>query len=598
LAGCSFFSVLLITAYACMMRSPTILSVLPEGGDSRKQVMMIFVLAAVGCGVFTAYAAGLFFRQKSRETGVFLALGAARRRIWAEMGRELSLPALLSCAAGLLLGGPLAWGIWQLFRAFLVDSQEMPLTFAPRAYLLPLAFFLYLLVMLLAPGARAIQGTNILEIIQESHWSEPIREVKAWYGRAGIALTGLGAFAGYLAPGFFIRALHWYPPALVSGLFYLPALAGQYGMEITSWAQAQADCLGGDGMVSVEKDNGALGTTYTTEYRAVASGSTFFSESSWNALTGQKVDLAPGTCANVLDDEGGGGCRSGGDVTRVTNMVTGRSLTVAPARPLRFTMLLGCYVLYDADYAFITAGLPDFWRETYVCFNVADPDASYPFADALFNRIVDCSSPEVEVFDAWDPVCRQLQIQETGRYNYDSRVYLKSHDLPVMDYARRDSSDFRNYWLYMPQFRVLDQNDFITTMAVFLMLFIFIALICFGAVLVIAFTRCMTLALTNAQVYEDLRRLGAPGRYLYRSIKGQVSRVFLAPSLLGMALISGFYLLILYFNDGRLTLDELAGLGSCALVMGGLAALLFLFYRFTLARVCRCLKVRPAGKGL
>lgn len=588
--------------------------------------------------------------------------GAARRRLWAEMGRELSLLALLSCAAGLLLGGPLA-------------------------------FSLYLLIMLLALGARAIRGANILEIIQESHRSEPIREVKAWYGRAGIALTGLGAFAGYLAPGFFIRALHWYPPALVSGLFYLPALAGiymillhtvvngwrkgkrrqnlitvsmmkfqgrqtvrnmlvmtlliagacfaafytpmlstqsqysfagrpvdfeyhwrndqelpgqsevnalagQYGMEITSWAQAQAACLGGDGMVSVEKDNGALGTTYTTEYRAVTSGSTFFSESSWNALTGQKVDLAPGTCANVLDDEGGGGYRSGGDVTRVTNMVTGRSLTVAPARPLRFTMLLGCYVLDDTDYAFITAGLTDFWRETYACFNVADPDASYPFADALFNRIVDCSGPEVEVFDAWDPVCRQLQIQETGRYNYDSREYLKSHDLPVIDYAQRDSSDFRNYWLYMPQFRVLDQNDFITTMAVFLMLFLFIALICFGAVLVIAFTRCMTLALTNAHVYEDLRRLGAPGPYLYRSIKGQVSRVFLVPSLLGMALISGFYLLILYFNDGRLTLDELAGLGSCALVMGGLAALLFLFYRFTLARVCRCLKVRPAGKGL
>ena len=49
LAGCSFFSVLLITAYACMMRSPTILTVLPEGGDSRKQVMMVFVLAVIGC---------------------------------------------------------------------------------------------------------------------------------------------------------------------------------------------------------------------------------------------------------------------------------------------------------------------------------------------------------------------------------------------------------------------------------------------------------------------------------------------------------------------------------------------------------------------
>ncbi len=51
LAGCCFFSVLLITAYSCMMRAPTILSILPEGGDSRKQVMMIFVLAVIGCGV-------------------------------------------------------------------------------------------------------------------------------------------------------------------------------------------------------------------------------------------------------------------------------------------------------------------------------------------------------------------------------------------------------------------------------------------------------------------------------------------------------------------------------------------------------------------
>lgn len=57
LAGCCFFSVLLITAFACMMRSPTVLSVLPEGGDSRKQVMMIFVLTVIGCAVFTTYTA-------------------------------------------------------------------------------------------------------------------------------------------------------------------------------------------------------------------------------------------------------------------------------------------------------------------------------------------------------------------------------------------------------------------------------------------------------------------------------------------------------------------------------------------------------------
>lgn len=74
LAGCAFFSVLLITAYACMMRSPTI-HYHPAGGRGlRKQVMMIFVLAVLGCAVFTIYASGLFFRQKSREIGTFLAI--------------------------------------------------------------------------------------------------------------------------------------------------------------------------------------------------------------------------------------------------------------------------------------------------------------------------------------------------------------------------------------------------------------------------------------------------------------------------------------------------------------------------------------------
>ena len=107
LSGCSFFSVLLITAYVCMMRSPTILSVLPEGGDSRKQVMMVFVLAVVGCAVFTTYAAGLFFRQRSRETGVFLALGATRRQLRAEdvYKRQFQWSSFRCCPMGTVRNG-------------------------------------------------------------------------------------------------------------------------------------------------------------------------------------------------------------------------------------------------------------------------------------------------------------------------------------------------------------------------------------------------------------------------------------------------------------------------------------------------------------
>ena len=685
LAGCSFFSVLLITAYACMMRAPTILTVLPEGGDSRKQVMMVFVLAVIGCAVFTAYAAGLFFRQKSRETGVFLALGATRRQLQAELGKELALISLCSCAAGAVLGGPLAWGIWQLFRLFLVDSQEMALIFDPEAYLLSLAFAAYVAVMLFLMGGRAVRRTNIIDIVQESHTSEPIREVKRWYGPVGIVLVAVGALAGYLMPSFFIRVLRWYPPSVVDAVFYLPALVGmymmllhtvvngwrkrhkyrdiiatsmmkfqgrqtvrnmlvmtlliagayfaafyspmlstnsaysfasrpvdfeyhwrndqnlpeqaqvetlaeEYGVDITSWQQVGAATLGGDGTVSVEQDNGALGTTYTTEYREVASGATFFSESAWNALTGQHINLSPGTCANVLDDEGGSKFRSGGDVTLVTNMVTGESLPVTPAEPLRYTMLLGCYVLDDTDYAAITDGLTELWRESWVFFNVADADASYPFAKALFNEIVDRSGDEVMQLDAYDLVSKTLAEEAGEPYDFD-RENLAALGFPAMEREDRDSTEFRNYWLYMPQFRVLDQNDFVTTMAVFLMLFIFIALICFAAVIVIAFTRCMTIALTNRRVYDDLRHLGAPNAYLFRSVKGQVSRVFLVPAIVGTAIISAFYVMIMYFNDNRFTPGEIAGMGTCAAVIVALSLLLYGVYRFTRKNVCHSLGI-------
>lgn len=685
LTGCCFFSVLLITAYACMMRSPTILSVLPEGGDSRKQVMMVFVLAVIGCAVFTTYAAGLFFRQKSRETGVFLALGASRRQLQAELGKELALISLGSCAAGAMLGGPLAWGIWQLFRLFLVDSQEMALAFDPEAYLLSLAFAAYVAVMLFLLGGRAVRRTNIIDIVQESHTSEPIREVKRWYGPVGIILVAVGALAGYLMPSFFVRILHWYAPSVVTAVFYLPALVGMYMMllhtvvngwrkrhkyrdiiatsmmkfqgrqtvrnmlvmtlliagayfaafyapmlstnsaysfasrpvdfeyhwrndqgipeqaevealaeeydvDITSWRQVGAATLGGDGTVSVEQDNGALGTTYTTEYREVASGATFFSESAWNALTGKHIDLAPGTCANVLDDEGGSDYLSGGDVTVVTNMVTGESLPVTPAEPLRYTMLLGCYVLDDEDYAAITDGLTDIWRESWVFFNVADADASYPFAKALFNEVVDRSGDEVMQLDAYDLVAKTL-TEETGEpYDFD-RENLTALGFPAMEREDRDSTEFRSYWLYMPQFRILDQNDFVTTMAVFLMLFIFIALICFAAVIVIAFTRCMTIALTSARVYDDLRHLGAPNGYLFRSVKGQVSKVFLVPAIVGTAVISAFYVMIMYFNDNRFTPGEVAGMGTCAAVAAALSLVLYGVYRLTRKSVCRRLGI-------
>ncbi len=684
LAGCCFFSVLLITAYVSMMRAPTVLSVLPEGGDSRKQVMMIFVLAVVGCAVFTTYAAGLFFRQKSRETGVFLALGASRAQLGRELRRDLAVIALVSCAAGALLGSPLAWALWSLFRLFLVDSQEMVLSFDPEAYIYALAFAAYVTGMLFFLGGRSIRKTNIMDVVQESHKSEPIRAVPRWYGPVGIGLLALGGFCGYIAPSVFVRGLHWYPPEGLTAVFYLPALAGlymlllhtvvngwgrrhkyrdlistsmmrfqgrqtvrnmlvmtvliagayfasfytpmlgtgammsydarpvdyayhfradqdipvedevyalaeEYGVTITSWARQPMARLAVDGTRQVETE-GALGATWESVYYQEVGSELFLSESAYNALTGETLDLKRGEIAAIMDATGDGQGVFGGEVSLVTNPFTGQRWPVTMAEDLRHDILFGRYVADDADYAEMTAGLPDDWREEMVVFNVEDVDETYAFAKALFYEIVDRSGDEVALDGSWDPILREIYLEEEGEYFMDPGAAEKYGFTPP-DYSQRDSSAFRLNWMYMPQFRVLDKADFVTTTAVFLMLFVFIAIVCFAAVVVIAFTRSMTIALTNRQVYDDLRHLGAPGPYLRRAARNQVRRVYLAPAVAGTALILCFYTMILFFNDGRFTIGEIAGLGNCLLLVAAVSALLYGVYRLTCRSARRALRL-------
>lgn len=221
LAGCNLFSVMLITAYISIMRAPTVLSILPEGGDSRKQMMAIFALAVVGCGVFTTYSASLFFRSKSKDMGILMALGTSLNMLKRQLTKELMIISIGSCLAGAALGTPLAWCIWQIFRVFIIDTKEMTLTFDPQAFLFAAAFSVFIIVTLFLMGTRFIHRTNIMDIVNEQRKSEPIHDVRRWYGTAGIALIVIGGFGGYIAPSICITMLKWYPPAWINILYLL-----------------------------------------------------------------------------------------------------------------------------------------------------------------------------------------------------------------------------------------------------------------------------------------------------------------------------------------------------------------------------------------
>ena len=683
LSGCLFFANLLITVFCMMMYSTTVQNTLPKGGDSRKQVMMIFALSIIGCAAFSIYAVGLFFRYKSRECGVFIALGVSRNVLGHQMRRELLELTLVSCGLGLVLGTPLCWILWFVFRLTLVDTPEMILIFNPRAYIIPAAFTAFVLIALLIMQHRFLSQVNVLDIIQESHRAEHVRVVPRWYGWGGICMIALGGMLGYFVPRFCVIVLHWYAPGFLTSLFYLPMLVGlywvllytivggwhhgkkryshmiedsmmqfqgrqtirnmlvvtvlvagayfaafytpmmmtpgkveianrpmdynffyradqemidktdieslasEYGVKIMDYVEIPSVSLAVDGEQEIET-NGPMGTTYTEEYTKTLSEARFVSVSAWNTITGENLVLKSGESAATLDSYG-----YFNEIGLITNPVTRKEFPVQTMEvPLQSDLLQDIRVLCDEDYAQITQGLPLDWQEVQVVFN-AEHD-SYDFSKSLFHTIVKHSGEESTRIDGYDRIVRERDMAAGEIYFLDPGSKYAT-EFPPIDSSRPDSSEFRMNWKYMPKFRSLDAGDFVSNFAVFLLLFVFVALLCFTAVAVILYTRSQTLMMSNIWVYEDLRKLGASNTYLRKTAKGQVKRVFFAPLVIGTLLILSFYTLILMGNggDGLIDASERIGFAVCLVLVVVMSAVFYGLYQITVKRTWNMLGIEP-----
>lgn len=681
---CNFLADLLITAFAFIICSPTIQDTFPDNGDSMKQVMIIFVLALAGCLIFTAYAAALFFRYKSREIGVLLALGAGKRSLGGQLFLDLGISMVLPGAGGILLGAPFAWGIWQIFRLFLVDKSGTVLTFTSGGLAVGLAFLSVSLAVSCLLGLRFLAGASVMDVVNTQRRSEPIRDVKGWYLPVGILLCILGAVLGYGHTGFFVNVLKRMPPGwmqilylpilpgiymiilyavirgrkkrrhpyqgiisrsmmkfqgrqtvnnmvvmtiLVAGacfaLFYAPMtsagliydieswerdvslrlrkdldlpdrqeireLAVQYGVELSEWQETEVICLGRDGVLDeLDEETGR----FTEEYRKIIVDALCLSESGYEKLTGQEVQVEAGTCDSVVSK--GSEEDSAQEAGIFTNMSTGRELEAKAGQIRHYRMLSDCVILNDQDFQKISEGLQESWRETFVLFDLAgdkDQQAEYGFAKALYQRILDGSEGAGLDSEFYSRAVKADTEKRGEEYWADSD--------PEGQFTKEEQGtfSFQTLWKYRPQIRVLEEQDLITRFAVLFMTFVFMALVCFTSVLIISYTRSLTVALGNRQVYQDLEQLGAGVEFRYDALRRQISKIYQVPTILGMLAILGFFSMILYVNDGKISPSEGMGLLVCVVLELLLAAVLFGFYRKSLKKVCQMLGVKRRAGG-
>lgn len=675
---CNFVSLLLITAYSAMMFSPTVLLVLPEGGDSRKQMVAVFVLALFGCVVFTVYASNLFFRRKSRQLGTLMALGASRKRLAPGLFREVVLLSGASSMLGIIAGLPFVYLLWGGFRLFIVDSDEMALRLDFRCLYLSAVFFVIVVAFSCVTARRYLKKTNIIDVIHEEHKNEPVKMPGRWCGSVGLILILAGAVCGFEAPSVYMKLFSRYPTPLLNllyapvfvglymvmlhtvvhgwrshrknpyrniiarsmmkfqgkqtvnnllvstvliagaafAIFYIPmlavghimdvtarpfdyyyhyrmdqtipgqsgieALASEYGLSIKDFRSCPYLTLGNDDIVEIEE-----GRSFHNEHVDLAGSVNVLPESGFAALTGAALSVAPGEYRIVTAADESDTYFYTTHITFMTNMVTRDTISVRFAGYTHYDLLAGTpgfYILDDSDYETIACGITPEWQGTMCLFNIDGRD-NYTFAQDFFHTLVSSFGPECEYGYYYDRVAK-IAADEAGE------VYWGDTDqMTPLDYDHCDASDFRIYWTYMPKIRVMDQNEFLQTFAVYLMMFLFISIICMLAALIISYTRCMTITLNNHYVFDDLRRLGASPAFLKREVRSQAGNVFKIPSLVGMGAMYFLYILIMLGNDGRLVLGELGGLGACLGILMLMGAVYYTVYRYTVRKMCAELQI-------
>ena len=224
---CIFLSGILVTSFTMMYFSPSIQELLPPGGDTRKLMKLMMGVVMIGCLIFTLYGSSLFFRKKSREFGVMLALGEERGALAGQLAKELAAVVVKYVLSGILLAVPVSYLIWKLFQAIALNTARLKYRPGNAGIFAGILFAAILSLCILVLGIRFIRQADIMNILNASRKTEMVREIKPWFGRLGAALVAAGLFLAMAVPQLTVRLFRQGMPAIWN-VTYLLGIAGLY----------------------------------------------------------------------------------------------------------------------------------------------------------------------------------------------------------------------------------------------------------------------------------------------------------------------------------------------------------------------------------
>ena len=303
-------------------------------------------------------------------------------------------------------------------------------------------------------------------------------------------------------------------------------LSDKYNVNISDYEEFEAIMLIGDGITYDEELDKDV-------YEEFAYDMYCISEETYNNLTGENVDVKEGSYYTIFDE-----FPKEVDETpiKLTNIFTlyqkqyeDQGILVNKGINISGIYLL---VLDNSDYNREYSSLNDIYKDVYIRFNVDNWEESYDFAKELRTFIVNNSIDDVAVESGAAPFTEEF----TGKEPAFEKLTLDP-----------ESAELYRWWKYNPKFKILDYNDTVVQYAVYVLLFVFIALLGFISVSMIFYVKSISSVWDDKKIYQNISFLGAKNKYIKACITKVIAVLFTLPTVLGA--ISAYSLILLIIGE-------------------------------------------------
>lgn len=191
LMGSIIFAVMMIGGYGLIQFSPTITSVLADGGSTMMISLAMFGFTLIGTFAFVIYAHSLFLKYKSKEIGVFISLGIKRENVKKIVVKELRIIVLISTIIGLVLSMPLSYLSWTMLTSF-INTAETSYKFGWAGLSIAVIFSISAMIIMILVTGKYIKKVDIIKILKVTEEVEDIKGDKYILGLIGAILIPVG----------------------------------------------------------------------------------------------------------------------------------------------------------------------------------------------------------------------------------------------------------------------------------------------------------------------------------------------------------------------------------------------------------------------